>query len=491
MKRFFFLGIGGIGMSALARYYRTRGCEVYGYDRVRSALCQQLEAEGCKIMYDDNPDNPDIPAIPDIPACPANPANPDQLEIIYTPAIPKENRLRMFFEEHNLPMKKRAQVLGDITRESRGLCVAGTHGKTTTSTMIAHIIRQSSVDCSAFLGGISNNYDNNLILADNDSDLVVIEADEFDRSFHQLSPYMAVVTATDADHLDIYGTHEAYLEAFAHFVSLIREDGVLIVRDGVTLDRRVKPGVRVYSYGIDNTSATSALKGQNTLAQGNALGASATQNTPCRGITLPNFYATNIHCGNGELTFDFVSPNGRIENIKLGVPVMVNVENAVAAMAIAQLNGVSDEELKRGIETFAGVKRRFETKCKRADFVHIDDYAHHPDELRRSIESVRMLYADRRMVTVFQPHLFTRTRDFYREFASALSLCDKVVLLDIYPAREEPIPGITSQIILDEVTSREKCLCRKEDLSGVLKAMDAEVVLTVGAGDIGEIKLDL
>jgi len=432
-------------MSALARYYRSCGDEVYGYDRVRSRLCEELEAEGCKIIYNlDNLDNLELLE------------NLDHLEIIYTPAISSNNRLWQLFEQHHLPMKKRAQVLGDITRERRGLCVAGTHGKTTTSTMIAHLLRQSHVDCSAFLGGISKNYDSNLILANNDSDLVVIEADEFDRSFHQLSPYMAVVTATDADHLDIYGTHEAYLEAFAHFVSLISDDGVLLVKDGVQLDRRVKPNVRVFTYGVSGT---------------------------------PDYYADAIKCGNGELTFDFVSPKGRISDIKLGVPVMVNVENAVAAMAIAQLNGLTDEELKCGIETFHGVKRRFEIKYKSPSFVHIDDYAHHPDELSRSIESVRMLYADRRMVTVFQPHLFTRTRDFYHEFAQALSLCDRVVLLDIYPAREEPIPGITSEIILNEVTSPEKCLCRKDDLLDVLSAMNAEVVLTVGAGDIGEITL--
>jgi len=470
MKRFFFLGIGGIGMSALARYYRSQGYEVYGYDRVRSHLCEELEAEGCKIMYDLGGlgDLDGLGNLGDL----GNLCNLSNLEIVYTPAISSNNRLWQLFEKKGLPMKKRAAVLGDITRERLGLCVAGTHGKTTTSTMISHIIRQSSVDCSAFLGGISKNYDNNLILANNDSKLVVIEADEFDRSFHQLSPYMAVVTATDADHLDIYGTHEAYLEAFAHFVSLIREDGVLLVKQGVQLERRVKPGVRVFTYGVKENST------KQTANQSYGQESSST-----------DYYAEAIKCGNGELTFDFVSPKGRISNIKLGVPVMVNVENAVAALAIAQLNGVSDEELKRGIETFAGVKRRFEIKRKTSDFVHIDDYAHHPDELSRSIESVKMLYADRRMVTVFQPHLFTRTRDFYHEFAQALSLCDRVVLLDIYPAREESIPGVTSQIILDEITSPEKHLCSKEDLSQLLKEMKAEVVLTVGAGDIGEITL--
>ncbi len=462
MKRYFFLGIGGIGMSALARYCLSRGCKVYGYDRVRSHLCEELEAEGCKITYNDD----------DSQLAQEFSILNSQFSIIYTPAIPKDNKIRRFFEDNNFPMKKRAEFLGDVTRERRGLCVAGTHGKTTTSTMIAHIIRQSTVDCSAFLGGISKNYDSNLILAKNDSDLVVIEADEFDRSFHQLSPYMAVVTATDADHLDIYGTHEAYLEAFAHFVSLIREDGVLLVKDGVKLDRRVKPGVRVYTYGVLDKSTKPTANSQFSILNSQL-----------------DYYAENIKCGNGELTFDFVSPSGRISNVCLGVPVMVNVENAVAALAISQLNGVTDDELKRGIETFAGVKRRFEIKYKSPSFVHIDDYAHHPDELRRSIESVRMLYSDRRMVTVFQPHLFTRTRDFYHEFAEALSLCDRVVLLDIYPAREEPIPGITSEIILNEVTSREKCLCRKQDLMDVLSAMNAEVVLTVGAGDIGEITL--
>ncbi|MCQ2344903.1 MAG: UDP-N-acetylmuramate--L-alanine ligase [Paludibacteraceae bacterium] len=439
MQTLFFLGIGGIGMSALARYAIHCGYRVYGYDRMRSQLCQRLETEGCVITYDDDASN--IPTL-----------NVDKC--VFTPAIPNTNAIYRYFVDHGVPMVKRAEILGELTRDRRGLAVAGTHGKTTTSTMIAHLLRQSHIDTSAFLGGISINYDTNLLLAnDNANANVVVEADEFDRSFHHLRPYMAVVTATDADHLDIYGTHQAYLEAFAHFTSLIQQGGVLLYKKGITLDVRTKQ--RVYTYSADDPTA--------------------------------DFHAENIRVGNGRLLFDYVSPDFAIRDLSLGVPVRINVENAVAAMAIAQLNGVTPDELRNGIASFRGVRRRFEIKHDAPDFVHIDDYAHHPDELRRSIASVLELYSDRRLVVVFQPHLYTRTRDFFRQFASALSLADQVVLLDVYPARELPIPGITSQLILDNVTSKVRCLTTKENLATTLASVSYDVLLTLGAGDIGDI----
>lgn len=446
MKRIYFLGIGGIGMSALARYYRSLGTEVWGYDRVRSTLCQELEQEGCRIVYNEDENN-----IADL-------RRTDFDLVVLTPAIPRENKIFAYFRESGIPIKKRAEVLGIITRERRGLCVAGTHGKTTTSTMVAHLMREGGVDCSAFLGGISKNCGSNLMIARNDSDFVVIEADEFDRSFHHLTPYMAIVTATDADHLDIYGTHEAYLEAFAHFTSLIADNGALIVKEGVRLDRRVSENVRCYTYSMTGSTA--------------------------------DFRAENIVIGNGRLTFDFVGPDIHIYNVELGVPVMVNVENAVAAMAMAWLNGVNAEGLKRGMQSFSGVKRRFDIKYNKNGRIHIDDYAHHPDELSRSIDSVCQLYQDRKIVVVFQPHLYTRTRDFYREFAASLSRADQVVILDIYPARELPIEGVTSEIIYNEVTSRVKCLTPYSELRNVLATLDWDVLLTVGAGDIGEFTLE-
>ena len=438
MKTLYFLGIGGIGMSAIARYALHIGYKVYGYDRTRSALCERLESEGCVITYTDNAEGIDAM---NVDLC------------VFTPAIPVTNAIYRYFTDHGIRMVKRAEILGELTRDRRGLAVAGTHGKTTTSTMIAHLLRSSHVDTSAFLGGISINYDTNLLLANGkDNANVVIEADEFDRSFHQLRPYMAVITATDADHLDIYGTHEAYLEAFAHFTSLIQKGGVLLYKKGIRLEIRTEE--RVFTYSTDDKSA--------------------------------DFYAENIRVGNGKLLFDYVSPDFVLRDLSLGVPVRVNVENAVAAMAIAQLNGVTPDELRAGIASFRGVRRRFEIKHRGDDFIHIDDYAHHPDELSRSIASVRELYSDRRLVVVFQPHLYTRTRDFYREFAAALSVAEQVVLLDIYPAREQPIPGITSQIILDNVTSPVRRLCTKEDLKSVLATLDYDVILTVGAGDIGD-----
>lgn len=437
-KNIYFLGIGGIGMSAIARYFKAKGYNVAGYDRTRSRLCEELEAEGIAIHYTD-----------DVAQIAPEFLQKESTLVVYTPAIPAEHSEFVYFRQHGFTIEKRAQVLGEITRVERGLCVAGTHGKTTTSTMLAHLLKQSHVDCNAFLGGIAKNYTSNLMLSDT-SDLVVIEADEFDRSFHHLTPYMAVVTAVDADHLDIYGTHEAYLESFAHFTSLIVEGGCLIMKKGIALQPRLGNGVKLYTY-------------------------SATERA--------DFYAENVRIGNGTIVFDFVTPTETIADIELGVPVQVNIENGVAAMAVAWLNGVSADELRSGMRSFAGIRRRFETWLKTDRLTIIDDYAHHPAELEASIKSVKALYADKKVLGVFQPHLYTRTRDFYREFAAALSHLDEAMLVELYPAREEPIAGISSQTIYDEITC-PKTLTTKAELINVLKTKQFDVLLTVGAGDI-------
>ena len=425
-------------MSAIARYFAAKGYAVAGYDRTRSRLCEELEAEGIAIHYTD-----DVAQI-----APEFLHNESTL-VVYTPAIPAEHSEFVYFRQHGFTIEKRAQVLGEITRVERGLCVAGTHGKTTTSTMLAHLLKQSHVDCNAFLGGIAKNYTSNLMLSDT-SDLVVIEADEFDRSFHHLTPYMAVVTAVDADHLDIYGTHEAYLESFAHFTSLIVEGGCLIMKKGIALQPRLGNGVKLYTY-------------------------SATEQA--------DFCATNVRIGNGTIVFDFVTPTETIADIELGVPVQVNIENGVAAMAVAWLNGVSADELRSGMRSFAGIRRRFEIWLKTDRLTIIDDYAHHPAELEASIKSVKALYADKKVLGVFQPHLYTRTRDFYQEFAAALSHLDEAMLVELYPAREEPIAGISSQTIYDEITC-PKTLTTKAELINVLKTKHFDVLLTLGAGDL-------
>lgn len=437
----YFVGVGGIGMSALARYFEAKGKHVAGYDKTPSDLTAALINEGIRIHYMD-----------DVALIPADCKQVDSTLVVYTPAIPETHAELNFFRENGFTLMKRAQVLGEITRSERGLCVAGTHGKTTTSSMLAHLLKQSHVDCNAFLGGILKNYNSNLMLSDK-SDLAVIEADEFDRSFHWLNPYMAVITAVDPDHLDIYGTPEAYRESFEHFTSLIRSDGCLVMKKGLQLQPRLPKGAKLYTY-------------------------SATEEA--------DFFARNIRIGNGDIVFDFVTPTGCIEDVKLGVPVKVNIENGVAAMALAQLNGVTDEEIKRGMASFAGPVRRFDFHLKRSDIVLLDDYAHHPAELKASIQSVKELYPDKKITGIFQPHLYTRTRDFAADFAASLSLLDELILLDIYPAREEPIPGVTSQLIFDEVTLKEKRMIKKEELLDLVKkeAADFQVVLMLGAGNI-------
>lgn len=439
IKSVYFIGAGGIGMSALVRYFLSKGKKVAGYDRTPSELTEKLIQEGADIHYQE-----------DINEIPAECKDKEHTLVVYTPAIPSTHKEFQFFEKNGFTMEKRAQVLGTITRSSKGLCVAGTHGKTTTSTMAAHLLHQSHVECNAFLGGISKNYGTNLLLSDK-SELVVIEADEFDRSFHWLSPYMAVVTATDPDHLDIYGTKEAYLESFTQFTSLIQPGGVLILHEGLEMKPNVQDGVTTYTYSRE--------KG--------------------------DFHAENIRIGNGEIYIDFVSPKGAIRDIRLGVPVSINIENGIAAMALAQLNGMTDEEIKAGMDSFRGVVRRFDFQIKNDKVVFLTDYAHHPSEIKQSALSIRELYRNKKITALFQPHLYTRTRDFYKDFAESLSLFDKVILTEIYPAREKPIPGVTSELIYENLKPGvEKRLCRKEEVPEVIKDESIEVLILLGAGDL-------
>lgn len=439
LKAVYFVGAGGIGMSALVRYFLSKGKAVGGYDRTASALTEKLRQEGADIHYEDN-----VALIPEVFL------NPETTLIVYTPAIPAEHKELTYFREHNFEIQKRAQVLGMITQTERGLCVAGTHGKTTTSTMAAFLLDNSHVKCNAFLGGISKNYGTNLLVSDQ-SNFVVIEADEFDRSFHWLTPYATVITATDSDHLDIYGTHEAYLESFRKYTSLIRPEGYLIIKKGIDLQPDVKEGVTVYTY--------SDKEG--------------------------DFHAENIRIGNGEIFFDFISPLGNIKDVQLGVPVYVNIENGIAAMALAQIGGATAEEIKAAMPQFKGVDRRFDFKLKNDHIVFLSDYAHHPAEIKQSVSSLRMLYPDKKLTAIFQPHLYTRTRDFYKDFADSLSLLDEVILLDIYPARELPIEGVTSKLIYDNLRPGiEKTMCHKEDLIELLKTKKIEVLITLGAGDV-------
>ncbi|EFU31642.1 UDP-N-acetylmuramate--L-alanine ligase [Segatella buccae] len=439
IKAVYFIGAGGIGMSAIARYFIHKGMVVAGYDKTPSELTRRLEKEGMLIHYEESVD--EIPH-----AC----KKPASTLVVYTPAIPADHKELTFFREGGFEIEKRAQVLGTLTRTHKGLCVAGTHGKTTTSTMCAHIMHQSQQDCNAFLGGISKNYGTNYILSDK-SDFVVIEADEFDRSFHWLHPWMSVITSTDPDHLDIYGTKEAYLESFRHYTELIQPGGALILHKNLEMQQHVQEGVRVYEYSLDEG----------------------------------DFHAENIKIENGEITFDFISPVECVRNVMLGQPVPINIENGVAAMAMAQLNGCTAEELRYGMKTYAGVDRRFDFKIKNDRHVFLSDYAHHPKEIYQSAKSIRELYKDRKITAIFQPHLYTRTRDFYQDFANSLSLLDEVILCDIYPAREKPIEGVTSKLIYDNLKPGvEKSMIHKEDVLDLVKSRDFDVLLVLGAGDL-------
>ena len=440
---YYFLGIGGIGMSALARYFAAQGFRVMGYDRTPSPLTESLEEDGIVVQYDDSLDRV------------------EQLEqtktiVVRTPAVPEDMALYVWLREQGFTILKRAEVLGMITRQQRALCVAGTHGKTTTSTILAHILHPSHVGTNAFLGGIANNYNTNLLL-DSKSDYVVVEADEFDRSFHHLTPYISVITSMDPDHLDIYGTEEAYREGFVHYAGLVEH--ALVVKSG--LSSKVESlKARVYTYAVGEHA---------------------------------DFYADNIRVEDGQIIFDFHTPNTPypISNIHLGVPVWVNIENSVAAMAVAWLVGATEEELRQGVSSFAGVYRRFNIHLNTPQVAYIDDYAHHPQELAATIESVRRLYPDRYVIGVFQPHLFSRTRDFADAFAEVLNQLDEVALLPIYPAREEPIVGVTSEWLMDKMTVKRALVLPtilpkyiRERAKNCLSQGKNIVVMTMGAGDI-------
>lgn len=439
IKAVYFIGAGGIGMSALARYFIHRGLVVAGYDKTPSALTHQLEKEGMLIHYEE-----DIEEIPHV--C----KNPQSTLVIYTPAIPDTHKELQFFREKGFEIQKRAQVLGTLTRSHKGLCFAGTHGKTTTSTMCAHIMHQSHMDCNAFLGGISKNYGTNYILSKN-SDYIVIEADEFDRSFHWLRPWMSVITSTDPDHLDIYGTKEAYLESFRHYTELIQPGGALIIHRNLEMKQHVQEGVKVYDYSRE----------------------------------AGDFHAENVVIDNGEICFDFVSPIENVARVNLGQPIPINIENAIAAMAMAQLNGCTAEELRYGMRTYAGVDRRFDFKIKDNRHVFLSDYGHHPKEVLQSARSLKELFKGRKITVMFQPHLYSRTRDFYFEFADALSNFDEVILTEIYPAREEPIEGVTSKLIYDHLKPNvEKTMIKKDEVLDYVKGRDFDVLVVLGAGDL-------
>ncbi|MBQ6978533.1 MAG: UDP-N-acetylmuramate--L-alanine ligase [Paludibacteraceae bacterium] len=439
IKNFFFLGIGGIGMSALARYFHHRGYPVFGYDRTPSPLTRELEKEGIEITY--------IDAVSKL-----NGLGLDRKYtlIVRTPAVPEDCEIYTYLRREGFDIRKRAEVLGIVTQRMKALCVAGTHGKTTTSTMIAHLMHP----VNAFLGGISENYHTNLLLS-KESEYVVVEADEYDRSFHHLTPFISVVTAVDADHLDIYGTPEAYREAFAHYTSLIT--GALVMKHGIELEPRLKEGVECYTYGADTT--------------------------------LPDFYAKNIRVRDGQIVFDYVMPDGQIKDVQLGVPVWVNIENAVAAMAVAHLCGIKDEAMREAMASFKGVQRRFNIHVNTPKVAYIDDYAHHPQEIATAIDSIRKLFPERKLIGVFQPHLYTRTRDFAEGFRAVLGTLDECVLLPIYPAREEPIPGVTSEMLGGEVV--EKPALVAELIRRVQQSHEPVVVLTVGAGDIDRLVPDI
>jgi UDP-N-acetylmuramate--alanine ligase len=438
IKSVYFVGAGGIGMSAIARYFLNKGLVVGGYDKTPSDLTRQLEKEGMFIHYEE-----DINQIPQ--AC----KNKQECLVIYTPAIPAEHQELCYFQENGFEIQKRAQVLGTLTKAHKGLCVAGTHGKTTTSTMCAHIMHQSHLDCNAFLGGISKNYGTNYILSD--SDFVVIEADEFDRSFHWLRPWMSVITSTDPDHLDIYGTKEAYLDSFRHYSELIQPGGALIIHRNLEMKEHLQDGVRRYDYSLNEG----------------------------------DFHAENIRIENGEITFDFISPIENVKDVNLGQPIPINIENGIAAMAMAQLNGCTAEELKYGMQTYGGVDRRFDFKIKTDKLVFLSDYAHHPKEIYQSAKSIRELYKDKHITAIFQPHLYTRTRDFYKDFADALSQLDEVILTEIYPARELPIEGVTSKLIYDNLKPGvKKEMIQKGDVLNFVKSHTFEVLIVLGAGDL-------
>lgn len=462
IKAIYFVGAGGIGMSAIARFFIHRNIVVAGYDKTPSSLTEQLTKEGMHIHYEDNTD-----------LIPTECKDKTSCLVVYTPAIPADHTELRYFLNNGFEVQKRAQLLGTLTHSMKGLCVAGTHGKTTTSTMCAHIMHQSHIDCNAFLGGISKNYNTNYILrnkswqntdcttSQNDKqeqEYVVIEADEFDRSFHWLRPWMSVITSSDPDHLDIYGTKEAYLESFRHYTTLIQPGGALIIHKGLEMKDELQDNVRRYEYSRNEG----------------------------------DFHAENIRIENGGITFDFISPVENVKDVEMGQPIPINIDNGIAAMAMAQLCGCTADELREGMRTYGGVDRRFDFKIKTDSQVFLSDYAHHPKEIFQSAKSLREMYSDKKITAMFQPHLYTRTRDFYKEFADALSIFDRVVLLNIYPARELPIEGVTSKLIYDNLTDGvEKSMITKDDVLNYVRNNDFDVLVVLGAGDLDNMTADI
>lgn len=439
IKSIYFVGAGGIGMSALLRYFMASGMPVGGYDKTPSELTKRLEEEGAQLHYEDDP-------------CliPETFRDKAHTLVVYTPAIPADHKEMAWFRAEGFEIQKRAYVLGLLTRSAKGLCVAGTHGKTTTTSMLAHLLHESKVGCNAFLGGITKNYGTNYLLDEN-SDYVVIEADEFDRSFHHLRPFATAITSADPDHLDIYGTEAAYLESFSHYTSLVQPGGALVIEESVKIDLKLQEGVTCYTYGR----------------------------------TSGDFHAENLKIGGGRIVFDLISPLGNVTDVELGVPVSINIDNGIAAMALAQLAGANAEEIRQAMKTFAGVGRRFDFKIKTDKVVLLSDYAHHPEEIRQSILSLREVFEGRKITTIFQPHLYSRTNDFYREFAEALSLADEVYLTEIYPARELPMPGVTSQLIYDAMSNGvKKQLVEKDNVLELVKQEEFDLLVILGAGDL-------
>jgi UDP-N-acetylmuramate--alanine ligase len=436
VKEVYFLGIGGIGMSALARFFKSRGCSVSGYDRISSPLTSELEAEGMMIHYEE-----DVDLIP------------DGIDlVVYTPAVPKKHAEYQFFLENGYPILKRSQVLGLISSEYKTIGIAGTHGKTTISTLTAHLLHQTSKGVNAFMGGISKNYQSNLLLSPK-SEWVVVEADEFDRSFLHLFPQIAVITSVDADHLDIYKNILALKESFTQYTGQIKPGGKLIIKKGIALNVIQRPGLKVYTYSIDQQA---------------------------------DFCIQNLRIKAGHYIFDLFLEETEIKNVELGLPGLFNVENAIASSAAAWLAGTTTDEIRRGLLSFSGVNRRFDVRINREDLIYIDDYAHHPEEIKACINSVRHLYPEKKITGVFQPHLFSRTRDFADDFARSLELLDEIILLEIYPAREQPIEGIDSQMLLNRINKSSKCVCQNDELIQLLKSLKPELLLTLGAGDIDQ-----
>jgi UDP-N-acetylmuramate--alanine ligase len=429
----YFLGIGGIGMSALARYFKSKGAVVSGYDRTPSALTAELQSEGIDIHFVDNPD-----LIPD-----------DTTLVIYTPAVPKSLKEYQYIESKGIEIRKRAEILGEISAEYNTIAVAGTHGKTTVSTMITWLLKNSEIKCNAILGGISKNLSSNVLLSE-DAGILVTEADEYDRSFLRLQPDFAVITSADADHLDIYNDKSNLLDSFSQFAEKVKPGGTLLIKRSAGLNFNSK-NYKIYSYSLDGKA---------------------------------DFYAVNIRLSDDKYTFDLVTPDGIIKNLTPGIPGLINLENSVAALATALLYGADEDELREALPDFKGIKRRFDYQIRSGKIIYIDDYAHHPVEIQGVLNSVKSLYPEKKTLVIFQPHLYSRTRDFAEDFAESLDLADEVILLPIYPARELPVDGVSSEMILKRMTNEHKLLMEKSDIPGRLGEFDFDIIITLGAGDI-------